>query len=170
MAEQPTRIDGFVRALDLRRNQAIVVILLLLAAALLRLPSLTLNSLWADELWVANLVSKPFETQLAALWHETLPPLFYWMVWLWTLPFGTSEFVLRLLPALIGIVTVPISFLLFKRHFGSFTAFAVAVLILLLPAHIYYSQELRTYSFSFLLAVFVTAALFHYLSNPSAIQ
>jgi len=163
-------MDGFVKALDLRRNQAIVVVLLLVTAALLRLPSLTLNSFWADELWVANLVSKPFETQLAILWNETLPPLFYWLAWLWSLFFGTSEFVLRLLPALIGIITVPISFLLFKKHFGSFAAFAIAVLILFLPAHIYYSQEFRTYSFSFLLAALLTAALFDYLSDPSAKQ
>jgi len=170
MSERPVKTEDFVKTLDLRRNQAIIVILLLTTAALLRLPSLTLNSLWADELWVANLVSKPFETQLAILWNETLPPLFYWLVWLWSLSFGTSEFVLRLLPALIGIVTVPIAFLLFKRLFGSFTGLAVAVLILFLPAHIYYSQELRTYSFSFLLAVLLTAALFHYLSDPSAKQ
>jgi len=44
------------------------------------------------------------------------------------------------------------------------------VVILFLPAHIYYSQEFRTYSFSFLLAILLTAALFHYLSDPSPKQ
>lgn len=160
-------MDDFVKSLELPRNQAIIAALLLVAAALLRLPSLTLNSFWADELLTANIVLSPLDAQLSMLWRDQHPPLFYFLVYLWRLCLGSSEWVLRLMPALIGIITVPISFLLFRKQFGSFTAFAIAVLILFLPAHIYYSHELRSYSLSFLLAGMLTAMLFRYLSDPS---
>jgi uncharacterized membrane protein len=153
--------------LSLDRRHIFVAILLLLSAAALRLPSLTLNGFWYDELYTARVTLIPFKAMAYHLLDDVHPPLFNVLVYLWSLVFGTSEFMLRMLPALFGVITALISFLVFRKPFGSITAFANSVLIIFWPIHIYYSQELRSYSLSFLLATVATGTLFRYLEKPT---
>jgi uncharacterized membrane protein len=70
-------------------------------------------------------------------------------------------------PAFVGIITVPISFLVFKKVFSIDTALLAAMLILFLPVHIYYSQELRSYSLAFLFATVSLGSLLWYLEEPT---
>ena len=97
--------------LSLDRRHIFVAILLLSSAAVLRLPSLTLNGSWYDELYTARVTVIPFKAMAYELWDDVHPPLFNVLVYLWRLVFGTSEFTLRMLPALVGIITALISFL-----------------------------------------------------------
>jgi len=145
-----------------------IALILLLSASALRLPSLTLNSFWADELFSASLTSVTFKEVLSITFNDVHPPLFNISIYLWSLTFGNSEFTLRLLTALYGIIGVPLSFLVFRKPFGDLTALAISILILFLPGHIYYSQEFRSYSLSFLLATLLTGLLFRYLDKPIA--
>jgi uncharacterized membrane protein len=152
----------------LGRNTVAIVILLLLAAAGLRLPSLTLNSLWQDELWTASSTFlTSFKDWLSFLWNDNHPPLFSGLVYLWSLAFGNSEFALRLFTACIGIIAVPISFLVFRKIFGVVTAIVISIFILFLPAHIYYSQELRSYGLTFLVTTVALGILFQFLKEPT---
>src|SRR5262245_1378672 len=101
--------------LRLESRHILLAILLLLSAAALRLPSLTLNSFWYDELYTARVTLIPFKTMVYDLLDDVHPPLFNVLVYLWSLVFGTSEFVLRMLPALFGIITALVSFFVFKK-------------------------------------------------------
>ncbi len=151
----------------LHYSQFIIIVFLILSASLLRLPSLTMNSLWMDELYSATITLVPFKTKIASLWNDVHPPLFNGLIYLWNLAFGNSELALRMLPAFIGIATVPIAFLVFKKTFGILTTFMIALLIVTLPSHIYYSQELRSYILAFLFAMTSVGTLFWYLKEPS---
>lgn len=152
---------------DTRYSCFIIVIFLFLAALALRLPSLTLNSFWHDELYTVSFVLDSFIDKLRILFSDMHPPTFNILVYVWSLFWGKSELAMRILPALIGAITVPISFLIFRKCFDPFTAFTIAILTLFLPSHIYYSQELRMYSLAFLAAVVATGTLFLYLENTT---
>ena len=150
------------------RVPSFIALSLLVGAAVLRLPGLTLNSFWLDEMttvWLALLPPKEFAKTAMYDGHT---PSFNLLVWIWARLFGTSEFALRSFPALIGIVTIPVCYLLFRKQLGEGTALAAAILLLFLPSHIYYSQELRAYSLVFLIAMLSTAALLQYLEKPTA--
>jgi mannosyltransferase len=71
---------------------------------------------------------------------------------------GTSEFSARVVPALLGVITVPVLYFLVKNIFGSLAALISALLLAISPWHLYWSQNARFYTsllFFFTLALFV---------------
>jgi len=67
---------------------------------------------------------------------------------------------LRLLPAVFGIVAVPLMFLLGKRLFGARAGLLAATLVAFSPWHIYWSQYGRYYTLVFLLSATFPILLF----------
>ena len=122
---------------------------------------LDFNSFWLDE--AATHVFTQQSTgeywQLLNNLGEVHPPLFY-LVEKIILPFGSSEFLYRLFPALFGIVSIPLFYIIGKKMFGSPVGLIMAALITFSPFHIQYSQDARMYT----MLLFLTAvALIFYL-------
>jgi mannosyltransferase len=129
------------------------ILILTIIAAVLRIYNLDLNSLWLDEAATIEYSSKGFMmawTYFAA--GEYNPPLFYWITG-FMMNFGNSEFILRLAPAIFGIIAIPLTYLLGKEWKDENTGLAAAALLTFSPWHLYYSQEARTYSLSVALAI-----------------
>jgi 4-amino-4-deoxy-L-arabinose transferase-like glycosyltransferase len=84
---------------------------------------------------------------------EYNPPLFFSLQRLW-LVFGDSEAALRSLPALFGVLTIPLVFWTARALGGSSVGLIAALLVASSTPLVAYSQEARTYSF----LGFVTAA------------
>ncbi len=127
----------------------------------LRLYHLDFNSFWGDE--AATHVFTQQSTgdywQLLSNLGEVHPPLFY-LVEKIILPFGTSEFLYRLFPALFGITTIPLFYIIGKKMFGKPVGIIMATLITFSPYHIQYSQDARMYT----MLLFITGvALIFYL-------
>ncbi|MDV4343675.1 phospholipid carrier-dependent glycosyltransferase [Methanoculleus sp. YWC-01] len=123
-----------------------ILIGLAAAGALLRLYNLGGNSLWLDEAATLTFARQT----LAGIWETTAagefnPPLFYWLEH-GMLLFGESEFVLRLLPALFGILTVPVVYLIGREFRDRNVGLIAAALLAFSPFHIFYSQEARAYA------------------------
>jgi 4-amino-4-deoxy-L-arabinose transferase-like glycosyltransferase len=70
---------------------------------------------------------------------------------------GTNEFNARLVPALIGILTIPILFFPTRKIFGPAVALLCALFLAISPWHIYWSQNARFYT---TLLLFYTLSLF----------
>ena len=92
-----------------------ILIFLTIIGFILRFYNLGFNSLWLDEATTFNW-SKPgffeiWEISRSADFH---PPLFHWIEHV-MLVFGQSEFVLRAAPALLGILTIPVFYLIGKE-------------------------------------------------------
>ncbi len=131
--------------------------------ALLRLYNLGYNSLWLDEAATLTFARQ----SLAGIWESTVtgefnPPLFYWLEH-GMLFFGESEFVLRLLPALFGVLTIPVVYLIGKEFRDRNVGLIAAALLAFSPFHIFYSQEARAYApmlffFSLALLFYVRAS------------
>jgi|WetSurMetagenome_2_1015567.scaffolds.fasta_scaffold04742_6 mannosyltransferase len=134
---------------------------LMVIGSFLRLYHLDFNSFWLDEAATHVFTQQSIGEywQLLSSLGEVHPPLFY-LVEKLVLPFGSSEFLYRLFPALFGIATIPLFYLAGKKMAGSTVGILMAVLITFSPFHIQYSQDARMYT---MLLFITTIALILYL-------
>ncbi|MCQ8894536.1 MAG: glycosyltransferase family 39 protein [Methanolinea sp.] len=114
--------------------------------AIIRFYHLDFNSLWLDEAFTYD-ASKG---SLMEIWNtmevgDFHPPLFHWIEH-FMLAFGHSEFVLRFIPALLGVCTIPLFFFVGKELVDERIGVLSATLLTFSPFHIYYSQEAYSYS------------------------
>lgn len=129
-------------------------------AALLRLPTLAVESLWYDETFTAWLASLPLNNLIAAAQGDVHPPTWYLLEWLVVHALGPNEFALRLISALAGIALVPAVWRLAETTGLDRAAQGAAALVTAVaPFTVYYSQEARAYSLLYLLTTLATIAL-----------
>lgn len=82
----------------------------------------------------------------AVLLSDTNPPLYYLLVYAWTLIFGTSDIVLRLFSIVCSLACLPLLVGVARGTGGKGAVFASCVLFAFSPLSIYYSTEGRMYS------------------------
>jgi 4-amino-4-deoxy-L-arabinose transferase-like glycosyltransferase len=131
-----------------RRDSLLIGLLLALilaAAAGVRFYGLDAQSLWSDEGNSAALAMRPLAQIASDASHDIHPPLYYWLLHFWTNIFGTSEFALRSLSAVLGVLLVWATAELGRRLFGPATGLAAGFIAALAPFQVYYSQEARMY-------------------------
>ncbi|HXR28719.1 MAG TPA: glycosyltransferase family 39 protein [Solirubrobacteraceae bacterium] len=121
---------------------------LTLLAAVLRLPTLGLQSFWYDEAFTPVHVLHPslWATLRSMVHTENSPPLWYLISWLDARVLGTGEVALRLPSALAGIATVPVAWGIGRELAGRRAAIACAALVAVNPLFVWYSQEARVYA------------------------
>jgi 4-amino-4-deoxy-L-arabinose transferase-like glycosyltransferase len=83
---------------------------------------------------------------------ESTPPVYYGLAWVWTRVFGVSEFGLRSLSAVAGILTVVVVYFIGVRIAGRTAGVIAGVLVALSPLMVWYSQEARAYALATLLS------------------
>jgi len=132
--------------MEIKNNHLILLIALVIVGAFLRFYNLSFNSLWLDEATTYTISSQSF----MAIWQSMVagefnPPLFYWIehIILW---FGNSEFLLRIVPAVFGILTIPLFYLIGKEFIDEKVGIVMAAIATFSPFLILYSQEARAYS------------------------
>ena len=108
---------------------------------------------------------------LRVLWSTVLepnPPLYYSIQKI-SLFFGSSEALLRLVPAVIGTASVPLIYLLARLFNSSSTGLIAAALLATSPVHIQYSQEARGYVLLMAASIVVVWAIatVYQLEEPS---
>lgn len=115
---------------------------------------LNLNqSLWLDEASQAQLSSQSISQVWFQRGGDFHPPLFYLMAHFWIL-LGKSEWWLRSLPVLFGVISIVCIYFAADKITGKrWVGLTAAFLLAINPFHIYYSQEFRTYSLIMLLAI-----------------
>ncbi len=134
-----------------KRGFSLAILILLLATAA-RLFHIQAQSIWFDEGWSAYAAQQP---TLLAAWNAdaTNPPLYYLLINLAARGFGTSEFALRYLSLLLGILTLPLVYQLARRAADA-RAGRYAALLAACSAPLWWaSQEARMYALLALLIV-----------------
>ena len=152
-----SRIANYRRSFDrLLSDPAFIaglIALVTLLAGGLRFFRLEEWSFWVDE---------GFSLRDIAALGETRPLLskFHFLYYVLSIPIidslGVSEFSARLLPAVVGTLSIPLMFVFAKYMFDTKVALLASVLLAISPWHIYWSQNARFYS---LLLLLYTAAL-----------
>jgi len=136
------------------KTDKIFLFIIISVGVFFRLFHLSVRSFWCDEFLAIFLGSKPFPWMINYItFHDAHPPLFYFIVGLF-LKYGKSEFFLRLLPVFFGVLCIPFSYILGKEIFGRKEGILLASILSLNPAHILWSQILKSYTlFTFLLII-----------------
>jgi mannosyltransferase len=100
-------------------------------AAALRFTTLGWQSFWLDEANTVYVVAPASLGEMfeRAVQQETTPPLYYLLAWLWSQVFGTGEWGLRSLSALLGLAAVPVTFAAARHMIGTRPAFVAAALV-----------------------------------------
>ncbi|WP_143556261.1 glycosyltransferase family 39 protein [Solemya velum gill symbiont] len=114
-----------------------------LFALLLRLYNLDEKSIWMDEAFTS------YHSTFSAyeLWTQSIttkPPLYYLLTSLFWSP-GDGAFALRLPDAILGSISVMLSWYLGRAIAGDRAAFVLALFVLLSDVNLFYSQEARHY-------------------------
>lgn len=134
-----------------RRGELLAVGIIALVAAALRLYQLGTWSFWGDEI-----ITVERAVDLGGLapsrWSLSIL-LTHFALARW----GVSEASARLMPALLGVATVPVLYTLVRIVFDRPTAILAAVLLAVSPWHLYWSQNARFYTS---LLLFFTLAIF----------
>ncbi len=94
------------------------------------------------------------------------PPGYYWLLGLWRILTGESEFALRALSAFASILTIAFTYALGKRLYGPLAGVIAALFVALNTFHIYYAQEARMYALLALWAAASMWALVGFLTSP----
>jgi uncharacterized membrane protein len=140
--------------------------MILVLGIFLRLYNLGGSSLWFDEA-ASVMVSLDNRGNFLSFLRQHHPlALFESLLYYWSFA-GNSEFVLRLPAAICGMVSILFVFLLGRVMFDKGIALIGAFLLAISPFHIYYSQEVRTYSFNVLLSILSTFFLVKLFRRPN---
>jgi mannosyltransferase len=141
------------------RAGALWVLALLTALGIaVRFATLGMQSYHHDEvITVARVIPGSFTDMLGTVRRsESNPPLYYVLAWGWAKAFGSGEVAVRSLPALFGVATVPLAYLIGAELSSRRTGLIAAGLVAVNPMLIWYSQEARSYA---LLVFFCAASL-----------
>lgn len=144
------RYDMFVNRLGHYLGLSVVVLI----AASLRFFKLGTWSFWIDEIFTIQAAQNVSMESLA--WPRVsliLTSLFLRMT-------DVSEWNARLVPALIGIITVPVLYILARRLFDRHVGLAAALLLAISPWHIFWSQNARFYTSLLLLCLLAMLTLY----------
>lgn len=157
-----------IRSLLFHSRYTQLLLALTLVGALLRFVNLGFNSLWLDEASTYTFASM----SLPGIWAATTggefnPPLFYWIEHL-MLVFGNNETVLRFMPALFGVLTIPLMYWVGKEFMDRNAGIIAAAACTFSPFLIFYSQEARAYSMGLFLVTFAMVFFLKALKTNNA--
>ena len=129
-----------------RHSETCAVLALLVFAAALRFYKLDAQSLWYDEGNSARIAERSVQLIIEGAAGDIHPPLYYLILKFWRSVLGSSEWGLRSLSAVCGVLLVLFTFLIGRTWLNRHVAFVAAVLVSVSPFGIYYSQETRMYA------------------------
>ena len=141
------------------------LLLLLILGAWLRVAGIGTSSLWSDEAFswaVADLARThdPLEVAYGPVVTEDVhPPLYMLALAAWMRIAGDSEPALRILSALLSILTLPALYLLGRALFGQRAGGLALLLGVLSPFQIVYAQEARQYALVVCLAAWMLVGM-----------
>jgi mannosyltransferase len=148
---------------------ALILGAITIIAAALRFHLLAARSLWIDEASSVAFASLPLRAFVKLLWASQANMTLYYTLLRGWIHLGESEFALRSLSVLCGVLTIPAIYLLGSRLFDRATGLTAAALLSIHSFHIHWSQETRAYSLLILLLVLTSYFLIVALESTEKI-
>ncbi|HWT40054.1 MAG TPA: glycosyltransferase family 39 protein [Dongiaceae bacterium] len=137
----------------------VVLILGLAIFATIALFNAPRASLWFDEAFSAYISQFNFLDIARYTASDVHPPLYYWLLKIWTDFFGTSNLGYRSLSVLFGAGAITSAFFLTKKLFGRMVSWTALLFLVISPMLIRYSDEARMYTLAALIVLLATQAL-----------
>ena len=143
-----------LNAADTQLFQVVTLFALTLMGLTFRLYRLGDWSFWIDEIFSLDAVQSSMEPPLRFF------PISNIITGNVISVLGVNEWNGRIVSAIIGTITIPILYFVVKKQSGHITAMITAIFLTLAPWHIYWSQNLRFYTFLLLLYMLALTAFY----------
>lgn len=122
--------------------------------------NMTRWSIWFDEAFSAYIVRFGFVDITRYTAVDVHPPLYYWMLKIWTILFGTSEIAFRSMSLVAGIIAIIGMFMLIRQLFRSDAwALVASAAVAFSPIVVRFSHEARMYLVVLAIVVWATYVL-----------
>lgn len=131
----------------------------LIIYAVLALWDITKSSIWFDEAFGMYLIRFDFWDVAKYTASDVHPPLYYWLLKLWTMLFGTNELAIRSMSVLFGVIAIIFGYLLIRKLFSKNAASLSLLFMVLSPMLVRYGQEARMYTLVTAIALAATFVL-----------
>jgi hypothetical protein len=146
-----------------------LVLVVTLVGAFIRALMLSFKGMWLEEtinLWIAGHGLGEIIPWAARINGQ--PPLYYFLLHIWTAINGASPYYARFFSVFYGALTIPIIYRIGKRLAGPVMGLAAAVLLAVSPFHIYFAQDTSMYTLLTFNAAIALSALTRLLTDPNA--
>jgi len=153
------------RLLGLKITDWLFIVVALAVFTTIALWNITKSSIWFDEAFGAYLIRFNFIDIARYTATDVHPPLFYWLLKLWSMMFGNTELALRSMSVFFGGVTIIFGYLLTNRLFKEKAARISLIFLALSPMLIRYSQEARMYTLVTAIALAATYTLTYAINS-----
>ena len=137
----------------------IFVFIVLVLFAGLALWNIAGPSIWFDEAFGAYMIHYNFLDIARYTATDVHPPLFYWLLKIWTAVFGHTELGLRSMSVFFGAIAALFGYLFVRRQFGRRAAIVGLFILVVSPLFIRYSQEARMYTLASAIVLSATYVL-----------
>jgi len=148
--------------------------LLVVAAAVvvagLALRFVALSPMWLDEAISASLAEEAgigWSALVDALRHDGHPPLYYVLLAGWSELVGSGDGALRALSGVLGVVAMPLGWLVARRHLDGRGSILVVAVLASSPFAVRYATEVRMYSLLLVLLLALHLAVDRTWERPS---
>jgi len=132
----------------------LLLLAIVLVGLFLRVYNLGANNLWLDEaiaVYIAKLGLSQFAQAQPAI--ELNPPLYFVILHYWAILFGDSEFAVRFLSVVFGVLAIPMIYVVGRQLFDEEAGLVGALILALSSFNVQFSQEARMYSLMLLLTL-----------------
>lgn len=146
-----------------KNGEWLAILAIVFLGASLRLYHLGRWSFWIDEIFTLQIASGfPYNITQDFFFAIREHPVTSALIFTAVNTLGTSELTARLMPALVGIATIPLLYWHVKKVFNIPVALLTSLFLSVSPWHIYWSQNARFYTALFL---FYWLSLFYFYSG-----
>jgi len=128
------------------------------------------SPLWLDEALSVNISRLPLDEIGGALRQDGHPPLYYWLLHVWSEVVGDSDGAVRFLSVLLGVGALPLGWALGRRIGGWQAASWTVVLLALAPYTVRYSTEARMYALVMVLVLAGAILVLDAIDDPSMLR
>lgn len=136
-------------------------------AAILRFLELSRKSIYLDEALSVAYAHLPWREFTQVLMTRDANMAFYYLLLRGVVPFGDSEFRVRLLSVLAGVAAVPVMYWLGAKLYDRWTGIVAASVLALNACDVVYSQEARGYALALLMVTIASALFVKGIEAPS---
>ena len=131
---------------------------------------LPMTPLWLDEAQSAAIASEGFRGIFEALRHDGHPPFYYLLLAVWMAVFGESGISLRALSGVLGVISIPLTWLLAKRYLNGWGPFFAAAVVAVSPFAIRYGSEVRMYALLIVVLLLAHIAFISCWERPTSLR
>lgn len=122
----------------------------------LTLRNIGASSIWFDEGFGVNLTKFNFFDVAKYTAYDVHPPLYYWLLKIWTFFFGYSEFAVRSMSTVFGALALVLIYFMVKDLFSKKAATLAVIFSAVSPMLIRYGEEARMYTLVLCIVILAT--------------